>query len=123
MIAVIDYRAGNLTSATTHLSTNYKPTKSIWYIFGIYRLGGDLVAQTAKIFKNGRSQAVRLPSDFRFSGTEVNIRRDPETGDVVLSQKSKGLENFFKLQEEIGPGEADFLQERDRSLPPTRELF
>ena len=36
---------------------------------------------TAKLFKNGRSQAVRLPAEFRFEGTEVNIRRDPETGD------------------------------------------
>jgi virulence-associated protein VagC len=42
---------------------------------------------TAKLFMNGRSQAVRLPAEFRFEGTEVDIRRDPETGDVILSQK------------------------------------
>ncbi len=30
---------------------------------------------TAKLFQNGRSQAVRLPRDFRFSGDEVRIRR------------------------------------------------
>ncbi len=30
---------------------------------------------TAKIFKNGRSQAVRLPKEFRFEGEEVKIRR------------------------------------------------
>ncbi len=30
---------------------------------------------TAKIFRNGRSQAVRLPKEFRFEGEEVHIRR------------------------------------------------
>ena len=39
--------------------------------------------QTAKVFMNGRSQAVRLPKEFRFEGTEVAIRRDPATGEVV----------------------------------------
>lgn len=43
--------------------------------------------QTAKIFATGRSQAVRLPLEFRFDVAEVYIRRDPLTGDVVLSRK------------------------------------
>lgn len=43
--------------------------------------------QTAKVFVTGRSQAVRLPMEFRFDGPEVFIRRDPVTGDVVLSRK------------------------------------
>ncbi|MBX9612760.1 MAG: AbrB/MazE/SpoVT family DNA-binding domain-containing protein [Burkholderiales bacterium] len=43
--------------------------------------------QTAKIFATGRSQAVRLPLEFRFDVSEVFIRRDPITGDVVLSRK------------------------------------
>jgi antitoxin VapB len=43
--------------------------------------------QTAKIFVTGRSQAVRLPLEFRFEGSEVFIRRDPLSGDVVLSRK------------------------------------
>jgi len=33
---------------------------------------------TAKIFRNGRSQAVRLPKEFRFDGEEVSIRREGE---------------------------------------------
>ena len=48
------------------------------------KLEGD-VTQTAKLFMNGRSQAVRLPAEFRFETTEVFIRRDPTTGDVILS--------------------------------------
>jgi antitoxin VapB len=47
------------------------------------------MAQTAKIFKNGRSQAVRLPKEFRFEGEEVEIRRDAVTGAVVLEPKSE----------------------------------
>ena len=43
--------------------------------------------QTAKIFATGRSQAVRLPLEFRFDVAEVFIWRDPFTGDVVLSRK------------------------------------
>ena len=34
-----------------------------------------MAAKTAKLFKTGRSQAVRLPKEFRFEGKEVRIRR------------------------------------------------
>ncbi len=40
------------------------------------------MAATAKLFRNGRSQAVRLPKEFRFEGDEVSIRREGES--VVL---------------------------------------
>lgn len=40
---------------------------------------------TAKLFKNGRSQAVRLPKEFRFEGEEVYVKRVP--GGVVLLSK------------------------------------
>jgi antitoxin VapB len=43
--------------------------------------------QTAKVFTNGRSQAVRLPLEYRFSTAEVFIRRNPVSGDVILSNK------------------------------------
>jgi len=41
------------------------------------------MSQTAKLFANGRSQAVRLPAAFRFDTSEVFIRQDPATGDVA----------------------------------------
>jgi antitoxin VapB len=40
----------------------------------------------AKLFQNGRSQAVRLPREFRFRGDEVSIRRD---GDAVILEPIK----------------------------------
>lgn len=43
--------------------------------------GAGSVAQRARLFWNGRSQAVRLPPEFRFEGDEVGIRRE---GDAVI---------------------------------------
>ena len=56
--------------------------------------------RTAKLFRNGRSQAVRLPAEFRFEGTEVFARQDPSTGDVILSRRPDSWESFFELARE-----------------------
>ncbi len=73
--------------------------------------------RTAKLFKNGRSQAVRLPSEFRFEGDEVAIRKDPQTGDVILSPKEKSLDRFFEMVAELTQEErnAFVLPPRDKS--------
>ena len=48
--------------------------------------------KTAKLFKNGSSQAVRLPAEFRFEGNEVYVTRDEVTGkDVILSRWPRAL--------------------------------
>ena len=47
------------------------------------------------IFTNGRSQAVRLPAAYRFDTSEVFIRQDPESGDVILSRKPASWDEFF----------------------------
>jgi antitoxin VapB len=57
--------------------------------------------QTAKLFMNGRSQAVRLPAEFRFEGDEVIIRRDQVTGDVVLSPRNRKFEAWIKLRDRL----------------------
>ena len=49
--------------------------------------------QTAKIFQNGRSQAVRLPKGFQFSGDEIYIQKVGES--VVLFPKEKRWETFL----------------------------
>ena len=53
------------------------------------------MSQVAKLFINGRSQAVRLPAAYWFDTKEVFIRRDPETGDVILSRKPATWDDFF----------------------------
>ena len=78
--------------------------------------------QTAKLFRNGRSQAVRLPADFRFSGAEVFVRRDPTTGDVILSRRPESWQDFFDLTASIDIPE-DFLSNRRDTPPQKRKLF
>jgi len=68
---------------------------------------------TAKIFMNGRSQAVRLPAGFRFTEKEVHIRKDPATGDVILSRKPDSWDNFFALLQSTEVP-ADFLTPETR---------
>ena len=78
--------------------------------------------RTAKLFHNGRSQAVRLPAEYRFQGSEVFIRRDPATGDVVLSRRPESWEDFFHLADVIDMPE-DFLADRHDRPPQKRKLF
>lgn len=78
---------------------------------------------TAKLFFSGRSQAVRLPMEYRFEGNEVFIRRDPKTGDIVLSRHPDSWNGLFALYEttEIP---ADFMTEADRNQgQQTRDPF
>lgn len=80
--------------------------------------------RTAKVFMNGRSQAVRLPSEFRFEGNEVNIQKDPLTGGVLLTAKPKSLENFFRMLDQMPQEELDAFEiPRDRTPLKPRKLF
>lgn len=69
--------------------------------------------QTAKIFVTGRSQAVRLPLEFRFDVTEVFIRHDPATGDVVLSRKPTDWQGLLDVVAQNK--DADLVIERRQS--------
>jgi antitoxin VapB len=80
------------------------------------------MASVAKLFRNGRSQAVRLPREFRFEGTEVFVRRDPETGDVILSPRRKSIKEFFELLDTLGPVE-DFMKDRRDPPQKRKKLF
>ena len=71
----------------------------------------------AKVFANGRSQAVRLPAAFRFDTDEVFIRRDEATGDVILSRRPSDWSDLKKLLAE-GAAPPDFMspEERDQGV-------
>jgi len=80
-------------------------------------------ARTAKLFTTGRSQAVRLPMEFRFEGSEVFVRRDPQTGDVILSRKPDTWDGLFELYGQ-GDAPADFMGPADRDpAPQDRDPF
>ena len=74
---------------------------------------------TAKLFRNGRSQAVRLPAKFRFEGAdEVFVSK---VGDkVVLSAKPSSWDDFFAAKPERARG---FLARRNDRPPQKRRLF
>jgi antitoxin VapB len=79
----------------------------------------------AKLFKNGASQAVRLPAEFRFEGNEVYATRDEQTGDVVLSTRpgARTWADFFALMRAIDVPD-EFMADRPlNALPQERELF
>ena len=73
--------------------------------------------RTAKIFMNGRSQAVRLPKEYRFDTKEVYITRQGQN--VVLSAKELTWDEFFDTTPVFG---ADFLAER-HDVPPQDRIF
>ena len=80
------------------------------------------MARTAKLFRNGRSQAVRLPADLRFDAKEVFIRQDPVTGDVILSRRPESWDSFFELLAEGGVPD-DFMADRSDPEPQKREAL
>jgi antitoxin VapB len=67
----------------------------------------------AKLFMTSGSKAVRLPAEFRFEGDEVEIRRDPVTGDVVLSKPIASWDEYFDWVRTLDLP-SDFLRERDQ---------
>jgi antitoxin VapB len=81
----------------------------------------SFMPRTAKLFQNGRSQAVRLPVEYRFEGKEVYVRRAP-SGDVILSRKPESWDDFFELMKTVDIPE-DFLSERGDAQPQKRKLF
>jgi antitoxin VapB len=82
--------------------------------------------RVAKLFKNGASQAVRLPAEFRFDGDEVYISRDEKTQDVILSKRpgAKVWEEFFEFMKTVDIPD-DFMKDRPMNRIPTedRTLF
>ena len=81
--------------------------------------------RVVKLFKNGASQAVRLPAEFRFEGDEVYATRDEVTGDVVLSSRpgAKTWGDFFEMLHSIEVPE-DFMDERPmNTVPAERDVF
>jgi antitoxin VapB len=88
------------------------------YTNGIYQNTQErIMSATAKIFMHGRSQAVRLPKEFRFEGTEVRVSK---VGDkVILEPMDKppfDAEAWFARLDELGG--RDFLPEGIPDDPP-----
>jgi antitoxin VapB len=80
------------------------------YILTIYTILTEVViVKTAKLFKNGDSQAVRLPKEFRFAGAEVLIKRVGSA--VVLLPKAKSWDTLVQSLDKFP---ADFMSDREQ---------
>ncbi len=78
----------------------------------------DFIVQPkiAKLFMNGRSQAVRLPEEFRFVGSEVLISKEGQN--IILSPRPPSWDAFFKKTPL--PSE-DFMATREELPPQSRQ--
>jgi antitoxin VapB len=76
--------------------------------------------KVAKLFRNGRSQAVRLPKEFRFEGDRVRIRRVPEG--VLLEPMKLSPEEWLAELKRFGPA-GIFPHGRKQKKPPIRRYF
>ena len=70
--------------------------------------------QTARLFKNGQSQAVRLPKEFRFEGDEVYIKR-VSSGVLLIPAHSA----WDIMMDSLDKFSDDFME--DRQQPPMQE--
>lgn len=71
--------------------------------------------QTAKIFQNGRSQAVRLPKAYRLSGTEVKISR--EGSRIILEPLEPSWDDWLKALNQF----SDDFMAQGREQPAVQE--
>lgn len=81
--------------------------------------------RVVRLFKNGASQAVRLPAEFRFSGKTVYATQNEATGDVVLSTRpgARHWEEFFGRLRSIDVP-ANFMAERPMNrIPKEKDIF
>jgi antitoxin VapB len=73
----------------------------------------------AKLFRSGRSQAVRLPKEFQFQGSRVRILRVP-TG--ILLQPLIDVNKWFAEMDKLGP-ERLRIRKRNPAVTPSRNMF
>ena len=74
----------------------------------------------AKLFMTGGSQAVRQPAEFRFEGSEVDIRRDPLMGEVVFSKPMRSWDDYFDWVRTLDLPN-DFVEKRDQPKDDLRD--
>ena len=84
------------------------------YILDIYH-GGDFM-ERAKIFQSGRSQAVRLPKEFRFNGSEVFVKRIGKA--VVLLPMDDAWDS---LAQSLDLFSDDYMTDRRQPVEQQRE--
>lgn len=87
----------------------------VYYLYIMTDIHRELTVKTAKVFKSGNSQAVRIPKEFHLKGSEVEIQKK---GDVlILRPTRKSWASFF---ESLGKFSDDFMGAGRKQLPVQR---
>ncbi len=78
------------------------------------------VVREAKLFRNNRSQAVRIPAEFEFSGSRVLIHKE---GDklIIEPEPRANLVDILKALAPLAPDD-DFPEDLDATLPPLKDV-
>jgi antitoxin VapB len=76
--------------------------------------------KVAKLFRNGRSQAVRLPKEFRFEGDRVRVRKVKEG--VLLEPMAADVQEWFAELDRLRAG-GTFPARAKQRKPPVRRYF
>jgi antitoxin VapB len=79
------------------------------------------MTHVAKLFRNGRSQAVRLPKEFRFPGDKVRIRKT--RNGVLLQPITVDTNAWFEKLDRFNAVEPFMPEGREQPVSPDRELF
>ncbi len=79
----------------------------------------DAEKKVVRLFRNGRSQAVRIPKEWEFAGDEVVIRQLPDGRLLLMPAETAGLVEYLKTAEPWTGGE---FVEGDEKLPPLDEV-
>jgi antitoxin VapB len=88
------------------------------YANGIYLLLTMAKTKVAKLFRNGRSQAVRLPKEFRFEGDQVRVRRVKEG--VLLEPMLTDVPKWFAELDRLREGGSFPARAKQRKSPIRR---
>ena len=75
----------------------------------------------AKLFKNGQSQAVRLPKEYRFENQDEVFIKKVEDGVLLMPKNDKSVwEHLFERLDEFSN---DFMDQREQPIQKREELF
>jgi antitoxin VapB len=78
------------------------------------------MTQLAKVFQNGRSQAIRIPKEFRFDTQEVYVEKIGETL-IIKPKRDNKWDSFFQLLKDVDT--TDFMPKREQPPLDSKDIF
>ncbi len=87
-------------------------------------LTGGKTEQRVRVFRNGRSRAIRIPKEFEFEGDEVTIRKEADGSLTVVPERRerspREIVEWLRRQPPLGP--EDFPDLDDGDMKPLDDI-